>query len=68
MREHRRNWKESRGEGNDINEVFIWNFLALTLLEGAMQVSKGKKQAMNLKEKGEGFMGQFVGRKGGSEM
>lgn len=29
-----------------------------------MQVSKGKKQAMNLKEKGEGYMGQFGGRKG----
>lgn len=33
-----------------------------------MQVSKGKKQAMNLKEKGEGYMGRFGGRKGRGEM
>lgn len=33
-----------------------------------MQVSKGKKQVMNLKEKGEGCMGQFGGRKGRGEI
>lgn len=32
-----------------------------------MQVSKGKKQVMNLKEK-EGCMGQFGGRKGRGEI
>lgn len=33
-----------------------------------MQVFKGKKQVMNLKEKGEGYMGQFGGRKGRGEI